>query len=695
MNTSPQPQGISIEQALAQAHAHWEAGQSNQAEHLCQQVLAAWPGQSDALHLLGLMAYAFGNLDLAIDQIRRACQAPRAPPAYLSNLAEMCRQRGLLTEGEQAARRALALEPTFVGAWNNLGIILQEAGKLDESLACLNRVVHLRPDDPLARNNLGNTLKRLGKLTEARAQYDAALALQPTYAEALSNMASLLNDMGQPDQALASARRAIDINPRHAEAYINAVGVEVGRRRYPEALRWAEALLTFAPLHAGGLAAKAIVMTHLERPEEALDAARQAVSAAPDSSDALNALGEALQALGQVEPALAAYDKAALASGFGVEKAMINRGVLLMEQGRKAEAREALEKALAVYPASASAWMTLSDLKTFARRDPDIERMESLLRDGDAQARSDQTTVHFALAKAWMDAGEPVKAFAHLNEGNRMQRETFTYDAEAVSGWLASIPAAFGPELYERLAGAGARSQLPVFVLGMPRSGTSLVEQILASHPDVHGAGELSFLQRLADEQGGVPAVAGRMTTELAERMGEAYLAQVTRLAGGKKRVVDKMPSNFLMAGLIPLILPDARIIHVRRDPADIGLSCYTKLFAKEQLFTYDLAELGRFLKDYDALMEHWRKTLPANRFTEVVYEDLVDNLEGEARRLIGFIGLKWDKACLNFHETKRAIRTASVNQVRQPVFKTSVGRWKPYAAQLKPLLDALGMAAK
>lgn len=695
MNTSPQPQGMSIEQALAQAHAHWEAGQSNQAEHLCQQVLAAWPGQSDALHLLGLMAYAFGNLDLAIDQIRKACQAPRAPPAYLSNLAEMCRQRGLLNEGEQAARRALALEPTFVGAWNNLGIILQEAGKLDESLVCLNRVVHLRPDDPLARNNLGNTLKRLGKLTEARAQYEAALALQPTYAEALSNMASLLNDLGQPDQALASARRAIDINPRHAEAYINAVGVEVGRRRYPEALRWAEALLTFAPLHAGGLAAKAIVMTHLERPEEALDAARQAVSAAPDSSDALNALGEALQAQGQVDLALAAYDKAALASGFGVEKAMINRGVLLMEQGRKAEAREALEKALSLYPASASAWMTMSDLKTFTRRDPDIERMESLLRDGDGQARGDQTTVHFALGKAWMDVGDPVKAFAHLNEGNRMQRETFSYDAEAVSGWLASIPTAFGPELYERLAGAGARSPLPVFVLGMPRSGTSLVEQILASHPEVHGAGELSFLQRLADEQGGVPAVAERLTPELTERMGEAYLAQVTRLAGGKSRVVDKMPSNFLLAGLIPLILPDARIIHVRRDPVDIGLSCYSKLFAKEQLFTYDLAELGRFLKDYDALMEHWRKTLPVYRFTEVAYENVVDNLEGEARRLIGFIGLKWDKACLNFHETKRAIRTASVNQVRQPVFKTSVGRWKPYAAQLKPLLDALGVAAK
>ena len=248
----PAPQGMTIEQAMAEAHARWDAGQAQHAEMLCQQVLAAWPGHSDALHLLGLMAYAFGNIDAAIDHLRRACQTPRPPAVYFANLAEMCRQRGRLAEAEQAGRRAVALEPSLIAGWNNLGIALQEAGKLDESLACLQRVVQFRPDDALARNNLANTFKRLGRLADARREYEAALNLAPDYAEGHSNLANLLSDLGEPDAALASARRAMDANPRLTGAYINAVGVETGRRRYDEALRWADALLTFEPMHAGG-----------------------------------------------------------------------------------------------------------------------------------------------------------------------------------------------------------------------------------------------------------------------------------------------------------------------------------------------------------------------------------------------------------------------------------------------------------
>jgi tetratricopeptide (TPR) repeat protein len=694
MTTAPAPQGLTIEQALAQAHAHWEAGQTNQAEILCQQVLALWPGQSDALHLMGLMAHSFGNLDLAIEQLRKACQAPRAPAAYLSNLAEMLRQKGQLVEAEQAGRRAVTMEPGFVAAWNNLGIILQEAGKLDESLACLNRVVQLRPEDPLARNNLGNTFKRLGRLADAREQYEVALQLEPRYAEALSNLATLLGDLGEPDLALQTARRAIDVNPRLADAYINAAGIETGRRNYLEALRWTEALLSFAPMHPGGLTTKASVLKHLDRYDEALATARQAVSAAPDSSEALNAMGEAYQGLGQIDQALDAFAKAGAASGFAAEKALVNRGVAMMERGSKADARTALEAALVAFPQSASAWMAISDIKKFPTGDPGLEQMEALLRPGGVESRADRLAMHFALGKAWMDAGEAEKAFAHLNAGNQAQRATFAYDSAATVRWLDSIPAAFPPALFKKMAKAGAPSEAPVFVIGMPRSGTTLVEQILASHPKVHGAGELSMLHRLGDSQGSFPGMVANLTPEVARQLGEAYLAEIERLAPGSPRVVDKMPSNFIMAGLIPLILPQARIIHVRRDPVDTCLSGYTKLFAKEQLFTYDLKELGEFHRAYQGLMDYWRTVLPPKRFTEVAYEDVVSDLEGQARRLIDFIGLEWDDACLSFDKTKRLVRTASVNQVREPIFKTSVGRWKPYAKQLEPLLEALGVPA-
>jgi len=189
---------------------------------------------------------------------------------------------------------------------------------------------------------------------------------------------------------------------------------------------------------------------------------------------------------------------------------------------------------------------------------------------------------------------------------------------------------------------------------------------------------------------GEIPKV---LTAELAAHLGQAYVAELDRLSGGAARVVDKMPSNFLMTGLIPLLMPGARIIHVRRDPVDNCLSCYSKHFAKEQHFTYDQTELGQFYRGYEAVMDHWRKLGPTPRFIEVRYEEVVDDLEGQARRMIDFLDLEWDEACLNFDKTRRPVRTASVNQVRQPIYRTSVERWKPFAKQLKPLLDALGVA--
>ena len=316
-----------------------------------------------------------------------------------------------------------------------------------------------------------------------------------------------------------------------------------------------------------------------------------------------------------------------------------------------------------------------------------------MLAPGGAQSPSDRMLLHFALGKACLDLGESERAFRHLNEGNRMKRATFAYDPEATALWMASIPQVFTSALLEAKAGQGAASDVPVFVLGMPRSGTTLLEQVLASHPDIHGAGEMRHMQGLVDSLGSFPDSAAGLTPEQLAAMGAAYLGRVAPLAQGRRHVVDKMPSNFLYAGLIRLILPDARIIHCRRDPVDTCLSCYTKLFTSEQAFSYDLAELGGFHSAYQALMAHWRAALPASHFLDVDYEAVVADLEAEARRILGFLGLPWDDACLRFHETERPVRTASVNQVRQPVYRSSAGRWRAHAAQLGPLLAALGAA--
>jgi len=688
------PPNFSIADALGRANAHWNAGQADQAELLCQRVLAAWPGQSDALHLMGLMAHAYGNLDLAIQHLRQACLAPRAPAVYSSNLAEMCRQKGLLAEGEAAGRRAVAMDNTLAGGWNNLGIILQEAGKFEESRQCLERVLTLQPHNAEAYNNLGNTCKRLGLMQQAERNWRRALMLKPNYAEPHSNLANLLSEQGEYDKAAEHARLAIELNPRLGDAYINLAGVETARQRYHEALRWLDALLAFAPMHAVALAAKALALKKLDRLDEAMEAANRALAAAPDNAEAQNAQGMVLQALGKFEAAIAAFERAASLPGTVAEQALVNRAIAFMESGDQSAAEAAFDHTVAVFPNSASAWFNRADLTKFKEGDAAIAAMEQLSRKSEI-SRNDTMLLHFALGKAFLDTGDSARAFAHLNEGSRMKRATFSYDPESTSRWMRSIAAVFSADFLRRHEGLGAASTMPVFVMGMPRSGTTLVEQILASHPAIHGAGELSHVQNLLTGLGDFPACMESLPAARLKPLGETYLGQVRKLAGGKPHVVDKMPVNFAYAGFISLILPGAKMIHCRRNPVDTCLSCYSKLFSAEQAFSYDLGELGKFHRDYQELTAHWRAVLPAQKFLEVEYEAVVEDLESQARRMLDFLGLPWDPACLKFHETKRPVRTASVNQVRQKLYKSSAGRWRKHAAHLGPLLAALDIPAE
>ncbi len=693
MSTTAKPpeQNLSIEEALARAQAHWNAGQAAQAEMLCQRILSVWPGHSDASHLLGLMAHAYGNLDLAISHLRRACEAPRAPALYTSNLAEMCRQKGLLVEGEAAARRAVAQNASLPGAWNNLGIILQESGKFEESRQCLERVLALQPNNAEAHNNFGNTAKRLGQVVRAERAWTRALELKPNYAEPHSNLANLLSEQAEYAKAAEHARRAIELNPRLADAYINLSGIETARNKDLEALRWLDALLAFAPTHATALASRALCLKKLDRLDEALDSANRALSASPENAEVHNAHGQVLQALGKFDAALAAYDRAATLPGTAAEQALVNRAVHFMEHGRQDEAEAAFAKAAAAFPRSASAQFNHADLKKFTQGDPAIAAMEALL--GTPPSHADQLLLHFALGKAYMDIGDSARAFEHLDQGNAMKRAIIEYDPEQAMQWRMRIIEIFTPELLQKLGGQGAPSSMPIFVVGMPRSGTTLLEQILASHPAIHGAGELNHIQNIAGGFGAFPESLPDFTPEKLHQLGQNYLNKIASLASGRPHVVDKMPINFALVGFIHLILPGARIIHSRRDAADTCLSCYSKLFSVGQGFTYNQAELGRFHRGYQKLMAHWREILPPTHFLEVDYEAVTEDPEAQARRMIEFLGLDWDPACLDFHKAGRAVKTASVNQVRRPVYKTSAGRWRKHEQHLGRLLEALNAA--
>jgi tetratricopeptide (TPR) repeat protein len=693
MPTSAQPPVLTVVEALAQAHASWNAGQHAHADQLCRRVLAAKPGHPVALHMLGLMAHGRGDLDQAIDFLWQACSAADAPAVYFCNLAEMYRQKGMLAEAETLARRAVAMDETAEAGWNNLGIVLQEAGKFGESLVCLKRVVALRPTWPDAHNNLANTYRRQGDLMRAESHYLRALELNPEYAVARSNLTFLLCSQGKYDEAAVEARRAIKLAPRLVDAYLNLADVEMSRQRYSDALTVLDTLGSFAPEHPLALIARAKLLRQMENLDEALDAARRAATLLPHSADAHYALGQVLRSLGHSEQAIACFEAAARMPGAVAEDALVGCATALMEAGRKDEALAAFDRALAAFPGSVAVLSRRAELRVFRDAgDPDIAALEACVAQGEQRPLGDRISAHFALGKAYLDTRDAASAFRHFEAGNRRKRTTFSYDGAGTSAWVKRIAQAVTPERYASLRGQGDPSELPVFIIGMPRSGTTLIEQILGAHPAVQGAGELSDLRLVIGRIGAYPDRIDTLTGDDARRLGRDYLARVGRLADGHARLVDKMPGNFLYAGLIPLMLPNARIVHARRDPVDTCLSCYTKLFSGEQRFSYDLAELGRFYRDYENLMAHWRTVLPADRYIEVDYEAVVDDLEGQARRLVEFAGLPWDDACLRFHEQRGVVRTASHNQVRQPIYTSSKGRWRAHAAYLGPLLQALGV---
>jgi tetratricopeptide (TPR) repeat protein len=359
--------------------------------------------------------------------------------------------------------------------------------------------------------------------------------------------------------------------------------------------------------------------------------------------------------------------------------------------GRIKEALPLLEKAVELAPHRGKFVGSLVESKRFVDGDPHLGLIETLARDIGSLSEEDQIYLHFALGKVYADLGQHERSFSHLIEGNRLKRKQIVYDEAAELARLERTRALFTAEVMRKARGCGDPSRVPVFIVGMPRSGTTLVEQILAAHPMVYGAGELSdFEAVLAGLRGSIAARSGLGREEL-HQIGIRYLQRLRATAPSAERIIDKRLENFRYVGLIHLALPNARIVHVRRDPLDTCISCFSILFMHNyQPFSYDLAELGRYYRANAALMEHWREVLPSEQMLEVQYEELVVNFEPLARRIVAYCGLEWDAACLEFHKTKRPVWTASVIQVRQPIYRSSIGRWKVYEDMLRPLSEAL-----
>jgi tetratricopeptide (TPR) repeat protein len=497
-----------------------------------------------------------------------------------------------------------------------------------------------------------------GQLGDAERLYGQVLQADPAYLTARHLLGVLHHQQGRNDEALALLTALVAEHP-------DAVGI---------------------------LSNLGAVLKTMGRSEEALAIYQRVLALQPDHAAALNGRGAVLLDANRYDDALAAYD-AALAAQPDFATALANRGRALQFLGRFDEARADLVRAMALAPDNTAVCLDYAETTTMTADDPVLARLEALAARDDMPV-AEHIQVAFALGKAHADLKDERRSFAHLLRGNTLKRAQVVYDEAESARFFRRITDVFTPELLRRKHGMGGASRRPIFILGMMRSGSTLVEQILASHAGVHGAGELPAFTRIAAATlaypEGVTGLDGAKLQEIAQR----YDAELARLAPGAARITDKMPSNFVWAGLIHLAFPNAAIIHTVRDPLDTCVSCFSKLFTEDHPYVYDLGELGRFYRRYEALMAHWHAVLPPGRILDVRYEDVVGDIETQARRIIGHCGLDWDERCLAFQKHTRPIRTASLAQVRQPLYATAVGRARAYDDDLGPLKAALATSA-
>ncbi len=554
----------------------------------------------------------------------------------------------------------LAKDPDHPAALHGLGLTHYLARRYDQAVELLRRAVLAERNNPQYLANLAEALRRVKKPDEALKYFERCATLMPEHLKAHLGAANALRDLGRIEEAVGRYRLALALDPAFAEGY-----------------------------HYLGL-----TLLEKGRAADAVPLLRKAVSLNPRYTEAELTLAHALDLTGDGEGALAVY-RGVLARDPKNVAAHNNLANILKNLGRFDEASAHYREALAAQPEHTLAYYNLSRTGKGEPGPGDAKAMQKLLEDPKL-GKEERMSLHYGLGKIFDDLGDVERAFEHYTKAKAIDDRAPPFDGDEHTRLVDRTIATFTTELFSRRKGLGSDSEMPVFIVGMPRSGTTLVEQILGSHPRVYAAGELNqigqFAERLNRKYQGVatyPEAAAKLDAVGAVQGAEEYLAALKPKAGGALRVTDKMPFNFMHLGLIALLFPKARVVHCRRDPMDNCLSCYFQYFTSVIPFTRDLRALGRYHADYRRLMDHWQKVLPLP-ILDVPYEEMVADQEGLSRRLLQFCGLEWDDACLGFHKTERTVKTASNWQVRQPIYKTSIGRWRAYEKFLGPLREAL-----
>lgn len=539
----------------------------------------------------------------------------------------------------------------------------QQAGDFGKAAAVYGQILQQDPNNAEALHQRAIVAYQSGDRENAILFLGRAVRLSPANPHYLNNLGMAYQSVGRTDEAILAYRNALQVDPGLAAAHSNLGSALADQRQYDQ-----------AEFHCN-----------------------QAITLQPDMAAAYNNLGRVHFVRGKHSAAKECFERA-VSLNHAMIDAHRNLGHIFRELGRFDEAQREYEIVLGLNPRETRALYSLSLIKKHQLTDQsDLDRLETRLEDPLLSA-AERAELNFALGKICDECKLYDKAFRHFQRANSLIKPPF--DRAVCQMMVGQWMTAFTKDRYATATPAGSQSDLPVFIVGMPRSGTSLVEQILSSHPQIYGAGELSELQEISTS-----LEAGRRVdppypyclftmpqTELAE-VAERYLSRRRAECGDALRVTDKMPVNFLLLGLIPRLFPNARVIHCVRDPRDTCLSCYFADFASRPTYAYDLEDLGFFYRIHDRLMEHWRAETPL-QIHQVRYEDLIAQPEEVSRKMVEFCGLGWDDRCMRFYENQRPVRTASGWQVRQRIYTSAIGRWQNYEKHLGPLFKALGMPA-
>lgn len=634
-------------------------GDPAMAENICRQALNAFPRDANLLCLLGAALIKQDKPRDAEHTLTRAAQMFSDFSRAHEGLAEALIMQGKLPEALESLQRAEKLEPGSASITMKQAKVLTALGRDDKATARFEESFKLTPHrEALVR---GLRLQRMGNLREAEKIYREVLVREPGNVDALRLLAGIAMHARHWGDAEVLLQRALELAPDYYQGW-----VDLGR-----------------------------ALQEQDRVEESLDALKRAIRLDASNSRAYAQAGNVCAFAGLHEEALDYYQQA-VGKNPGDATALAGIGHVNKTIGHSDKAIESYRECIRRNPNQGEAYWSLANMKTFRFRDDEIADMQERVARPELNNES-RASFQFALGKACEDAGEYARAFDYYQQGNANRREREIFDLVQTIDTHDEFIDVFSEEFLTSHGNVGCDSDAPIFIVGLPRSGSTLIEQILASHSQVEGTHELPELSRVAKSSGLQRADRAAYPRSLLvaendefRELGEEYLRRTARhRETDAPRFTDKMPNNFVHVGFVSLVLPNARIIDARRHPIDSCLGSYKQLFAQGQPFTYDLFEVGEFYLEYIRLMEYWDTVLPG-KVLRVQYEEVVGDFENQVRRILDYCGLPFEESCLNFHETDRAVKTASSEQVRRPIYSSSVQLWRNYETNLDPLIEVL-----